>query len=261
MAFCPLPRISVDEFPEFFTNGEAAVVVGAARSLPAVSLWSDEYLRRIFGDSKPKLRLGNGSFGRMPFGEFLSYLNDPSSFKAELGPFYMTDFFVYPSYGDPVREKLHADLFCPLPIPIPTVGWMTLYVGPPNSSSPMHQDVFGTYTWLAQIRGEKHWRLCRPGDLDEREGKAIDAFNTDPGCTVYEASLTPGDVMFLPPDWWHQVRNGSFASIGVSGNLASVPTALRVCSDLRQAPESAKTLKWLELWGMILAQQNSNHID
>lgn len=257
MTLSPLPRISLAAFPEYFASGEAAVVVGAARNLPAVSRWSDEYLGDVFGDSMPKLRLGDGSFGRMPFSDFLSYLKDPSSFKAALGPFYMTDFFVNPSYGDPVREELCADLFCPLPIPIPTVGWMTLYIGPPHSSSPMHQDVFGTYTWLAQIRGEKHWRLCRPRDLDADGAGVIDAFSTDPGCPVYEAHLVPGDVMFLPPDWWHQVRNGPFASIGVSGNLAPLPMALRVRSDLRQAQESAKNQRWLELWDMILGQEDA----
>ena len=38
-----------------------------------------------------------------------------------------------------------------------------LYIGPRGSWTPLHEDVFGSYSWSANIVGRKRWLFYRPG--------------------------------------------------------------------------------------------------
>ncbi len=93
-----------------------------------------------------------------------------------------------------------------------------VYVGPKGSWTPFHADVFGSFSWSANVAGRKRWVLFPPG----HEGAFKDPLNNlahdvDQHTTAnkdakavpkkYEVIQESGDVMFVPSMWHHQVKN------------------------------------------------------
>ncbi|CAF4191489.1 unnamed protein product [Rotaria sp. Silwood2] len=98
----------------------------------------------------------------------------------------------------------------------------TLWIGSQGSHTPCHYDTYGI-NFVAQIVGKKRWLLFPPnspiGQLQTRipyeESSVyldIDPSNID----VYDITLEPGDVLFVPKHWWHFVS--SLDSITISVN-------------------------------------------
>lgn len=252
-----LPRITdLNDFYEgYFKAAKPVVVEGAARLMGAFSKWTDEYLVAALGDERPKVRLADGRFARLPITDFLKYLANPDAFQSSSGPIYLTDYYIRPHFDEPGRAALSLDVFCPLPRGGHFAEWMTMYAGPKGTCSPMHQDMFSTHTWLAQLRGEKTWRLCAPSDLPEDVGNSVDAFNDQLDCPVYEGILNAGDIIYLPPNWWHQVRNMGSSTLSISGNFCSFDEAEAVANEVKQSQRVNFREAWLPIWNSILSAE------
>ncbi len=260
----PLPKITnLAQFhDDFFLTNQAVVLEGAARTMPAFTKWTDEYLLETLGEEQPKIKFANGKYGSIPISAFLQYLASPDTFEISGGPLYMTDYFVVPNYGFKHRETLGNDIVCPLPVTGNFAKWTTLYAGPPHTSTPMHQDAFQTCTWLAELRGEKTWRICAPTTLDRRTGRSFDAFSPEPSdIPVFEAILNPGDVIYMPPGWWHQVRNETTSTLAISGNFCTVEHAEKAISGMKAMTLDDEGKAWLKLFEDIAAVAKQDALD
>ena len=78
----------------------------------------------------------------------------------------------------------------------------------------MHIDVHMTSAWNVLISGKKIWKFYRPKYRSKVYEGSVDAFN--PNFYKYPLfkeieSITieqnPGNIIYTPPGWWHQVRN------------------------------------------------------
>jgi hypothetical protein len=103
---------------------------------------------------------------------------------------------------------LPVDLFGPRPDPMR----MSLWIGPAGTHTPLHHD--GDNAMFFQVVGRKRFRLAPPeslGLLDRSRGVysrwelAAGPGADDPVETFVEIELRPGDALFLPAGWWHQV--------------------------------------------------------
>ncbi|XP_054716685.1 2-oxoglutarate and iron-dependent oxygenase JMJD4-like isoform X2 [Uloborus diversus] len=89
-----------------------------------------------------------------------------------------------------------------------------VYMGPKGTWTPLHADVFGSYSWSVNICGRKRWLLFPPGTekLLQNEFKQL----------IYNVELTDiiekkvqhldviqetGEIIFVPSGWHHQVWN------------------------------------------------------
>lgn len=93
--------------------------------------------------------------------------------------------------------------------------YMFIYLGPKGSWTPFHADVFSSFSWSVNIIGQKRWLLFPPGteisltdnlgnlpfDVTENE---ILLKNKIP---FYEIYQNPGEALFVPSKWHHQVWN------------------------------------------------------
>eukprot|EP00191_Tetraselmis_sp_GSL018_P023361 CAMPEP_0177625492 /NCGR_PEP_ID=MMETSP0419_2-20121207/30131_1 /TAXON_ID=582737 /ORGANISM="Tetraselmis sp., Strain GSL018" /LENGTH=267 /DNA_ID=CAMNT_0019126447 /DNA_START=342 /DNA_END=1143 /DNA_ORIENTATION=+ len=99
-----------------------------------------------------------------------------------------------------------------------------LWIGSAGASTPLHQDSYGA-NLVAQLYGEKQWTLFCPDTTSALQPTRIpyeessvysqlSAGEVDalPGLRV---TLVPGDVLYVPHGWWHQVRSLS-TSISVN---------------------------------------------
>lgn len=101
-----------------------------------------------------------------------------------------------------------------------------LFMGGPGTATATHNAISNNL--FVQLYGTKRWRIYPPSAspiLDPpRLGAPYFFSRLDPGAAApdpllahlpgYEAVLGPGDVLFNPSFWWHQVSNDT-ASIGV----------------------------------------------
>lgn len=92
--------------------------------------------------------------------------------------------------------------------------WILL--GPKNTYTPLHQDVFMTHSWNALLIGKKQWFLFEPTHYIEKRGKIIRNPETKNEACYY-AIQKPGDILFIPSGWWHHVKNKEL-SLALSEN-------------------------------------------
>ncbi|XP_053605927.1 2-oxoglutarate and iron-dependent oxygenase JMJD4 homolog [Plodia interpunctella] len=88
--------------------------------------------------------------------------------------------------------------------------FMFVYIGPRESWTPLHADVYNSYSWSVNVVGKKKWILLPPGE----EEKLKDALGNLPLFTdvtrnvkYFEIIQEQGDAIFVPSGWFHQVLN------------------------------------------------------
>ena len=84
-----------------------------------------------------------------------------------------------------------------------------VYIGPRGSWTPLHCDVFGSYSWSANIAGKKKWFFWRPGE-EPRDHRGELLWRVDEEVhdeRRLEVEQLEGQVIFVPSGWHHQVTN------------------------------------------------------
>merc|ERR1719450_1587045 len=81
-----------------------------------------------------------------------------------------------------------------------------VYIGPENSWTPLHSDVFGSFSWSANIVGRKKWIFFVPGEEDKLRDK-LGNLIFDADCVVESNMSTlnkieiiqdAGEIIFVP---------------------------------------------------------------
>lgn len=95
-----------------------------------------------------------------------------------------------------------------------TADFRFVYLGPAGTFTPLHRDVYGSYSWSANIVGRKVWWLFPPGvekDLVDRHGNLLFDIRGHPNASKGVKILQEeGEVLFVPSGWHHQVVNVDF---------------------------------------------------
>eukprot|EP00562_Extubocellulus_spinifer_P019951 CAMPEP_0178599718 /NCGR_PEP_ID=MMETSP0697-20121206/33469_1 /TAXON_ID=265572 /ORGANISM="Extubocellulus spinifer, Strain CCMP396" /LENGTH=571 /DNA_ID=CAMNT_0020237659 /DNA_START=116 /DNA_END=1831 /DNA_ORIENTATION=+ len=100
-----------------------------------------------------------------------------------------------------------------------------IFISNKGTGSPLHADAHMTRFYFQLLSGKKLWRVLPPSEY-WRAGPSIDEDDYYPtkfgadiinpdfeefpdldGALVYEAVLNPGDVIFVPEGWGHQIYN------------------------------------------------------
>ncbi len=99
-----------------------------------------------------------------------------------------------------------------------------MWIGPAGTVTSLHHDL--TNNFIAQVVGRKRVRMAPASEVgklyNERhvfsEIPDLDAPTADPdhfprlaGLRVYDVVLKPGEVLFMPVAWWHQVKSLDFS--------------------------------------------------
>ncbi|TGZ69616.1 hypothetical protein CRM22_003637 [Opisthorchis felineus] len=88
-----------------------------------------------------------------------------------------------------------------------------VYLGTKGTWTPLHADVYHSYSWSANICGTKRWWFLPPGEetklkYNGRVPSDIRDVQLDNGDINYiQIDQHPGQAVFVPSGWYHQVVN------------------------------------------------------
>jgi hypothetical protein len=226
--------LTIEEFRNYYLKkGIPVVMEGAANEWDCVKHWSFDYFKKLHGDDEILLVqlqkegypyetitlrevIDNMSSGGGKYYRFYPLL--------ERHPEHVKDF----DYNWLLAHKNKVNWF----------EAFQVFIGPKNSATGLH--CAGSCNIFVQVFGKKHWKLYPPyytmildpnpvknvyrhAPMRGKDGLPFDPFNPDYD-RPYElfryidhldAELSPGDVLWLPPYYWHCVQNPT-DSIGVS---------------------------------------------
>ena len=135
-------------------------------------------------------------------------------------------------------------------------------IGPRRSGTTVHRDPLGTSAWNAVTMGYKRWVLFEPRETKSivkarrcrRKGEDDEAIHyfdfllprlreEQSSLKIYECIQGPGDLMFVPGQWWHGVLNLT-DTVAVTHNYCGWDNFDDVCKrTVRQRPVFYK--RWI----------------
>lgn len=211
----------------FYAPGRPCVVTGALGHWPALGRWTPAYLREKVGDAPVEFQSGRRRTREfeldkaklrkvLPFTDFLDrILASPGN-----------DAYVTANNSDNAGNRA---AFAPLmadtgPIPFALgPGEGMIWIGPEGTFTPLHFDL--TNNLLVQVTGSKRILLVPPSEtryLYHRRHVFSDIHDLeDPArlrihplakqAQTFEVTLGPGEILYIPIGWWHQVRSLEFS--------------------------------------------------
>jgi mannose-6-phosphate isomerase-like protein (cupin superfamily) len=219
--------LSGEDFRDlFYALSRPVVLAGALRDWPAVKKWMPDYLAKAVGAAEVEVQAGrnaNPDFElykekhrrQMPFDRFIAEIVE-GGFGNDL---YMTA-FNSPS-NRAALAPLDADLGELSDYLKPGAGMM--WLGPAGTFTPLHFDL--TNNLIAQVVGAKHLTLLPPSETqrlynhkhvfsavhDITDEGQLSLYPRARAAHTFEVDLEPGDALFVPFGWWHQVTALDFS--------------------------------------------------
>ncbi|HEU4886739.1 MAG TPA: cupin-like domain-containing protein [Thermoanaerobaculia bacterium] len=224
-----IPRVTRAQFAEkYFSRKIPAIVTDATADWGMSGQWSPEYLLSLIGAKPVTVSISaNGKFSYDPSGKKTSdsFSEQTMSF-AEAARQIATEESGRQLYvmqqSIPLKfPELMREIRVPQWVPNVNETSINLWFGR-SSVTPLHYDA--TNNFFAQQYGEKHFTIFSPGDtphvyphpIDSKMAhlSSVDLDNPDlrahPNFSLARPirfTVHPGELLFLPAFWWHQVRS------------------------------------------------------
>ncbi|XP_054167336.1 2-oxoglutarate and iron-dependent oxygenase JMJD4-like [Oppia nitens] len=134
------------------------------------------------------------------------FINEFPDYKAYERPIYFESDWI----NEFCTQDMNSDLICD--------DFRFVYMGPKHSSTPLHVDVFGSYSWSANICGTKKWLIIPPGNEANLKSLNNNEIPFDfyqihnysqhlKSMNGFEVIQRSGDIIFIPSGYIHQVIN------------------------------------------------------
>ncbi|RWS11111.1 jmjC domain-containing protein 4-like protein [Dinothrombium tinctorium] len=107
--------------------------------------------------------------------------------------------------------------------------------------TPLHTDVFSSFSWSANIVGKKKWFFIAPEESEklkqfykEKIPKRVSVISKEAGIHIIEVIQNEGEIIFVPSGWMHEVINLE-DTISINHNWFNACNLNIVWNDLRKA--------------------------
>ncbi|CAJ1367240.1 unnamed protein product [Effrenium voratum] len=189
-----------------------AVLRQSAQGWPAMEKWDFEFFAKHCGDIEVEATLRQGKRQKLLLRDYLNVCKLQAGgdelpylrgwYYQRDAPWLQKDLW---EKGD-FHDVAFQDWFKRLPARHhPDFHW--LFIGAAGAITPLHIDPSATHAWLSQISGRKRFTLFAPSDLPELLSES-GGFKPIADISVkrQEIVLEPGDTIFVPAHWAHQVE-------------------------------------------------------
>lgn len=233
------PRVSSNNIHKGIAKlGENAVPFGCLPMIiedvvsrwPAKKNWTPQTLKANFGNEEITCFVANKRSGtflqqvnearRMPFGAFLDHVFSASETEEEL-------YYLRIDTGHPLFRELAKDFEIPRFVEGYNPAATGIWIGQKGNITPFHHDWW--HSFLAQVSGRKRYTLIHPleAKILQKDWQDAAKFDLIPapiygnGSTLpkklpasFEGILEPGQILYIPPYWYHQIdtlENGNIS--------------------------------------------------
>jgi hypothetical protein len=234
------PHVSRSEFMDRYLRGSRPLVLtGVAKHWPAMKRWSPKDLGERFGHLFVEIQAERSAD---PNYEVNKLMHKRSVRLADFVDTVMAGGASNDYYLTANNEALRQPGFAPLLDDIGTLPEFcdraqlaersSFWFGPAGTVTPLHHDT--VMLCHTQIVGRKRWRFISPLDTPKVYNhfevySPIDLDRPDPQryplfreVNVLEVVVEPGETVFLPLGWWHQVTSLD-VSLSFSYSNVAVP--------------------------------------
>lgn len=222
-------NLSYDDFVrEYACPGKPVIITDATKNWAALKKWTPDFFRSHYGSIEWKVHDCETNLSRsMPIADYIDYLS--AAKRDRLLYLSQWSIFSHPELYDDYNAPFYFRNWLErLPRKIQRkfgITYSTIYIGPKGTGTKLHIDNRNTSAWLAMISGRKRFIFFSPDQEEFLYDGAVDAFNPDlekfplyANTNPVEVILEPGELVYFPSKWWHQVENLT-DSIAISHNL------------------------------------------
>ena len=212
-------NLSLKEFKrDYLHAGRPVVITNATQGWRATSTWTFEYFKSRYGETSVEVhRLAGGSYdpSQVAWMALAQFINTILTSDSDC-PYYVRD--------DWKLFLKHKELLADYTIPEYFFDWFTflpgfmrliyprIFIGPKGAVTPLHDDVWGTHAWLAELLGRKRWILFSPDQREllynykvQPDKPDLERFPLFRKAKPLETTIGPGDIIFVPGGWPHHV--------------------------------------------------------
>lgn len=208
------------------------VLQGACDDWRATREWSIEWFREHCGNDEVPVGRCFGPKAQMPLGQYIDQMHDCEDTRGqgEKGepPLYMEGWYYprnRPDLADHYRvpEQFGEDWFFTKRWPFAMEKPHGILIGPKGAFTKLHYDLWASHSWNAQVVGRKEWVFVEPKYakdvyLETRQNggyvPGTDVENPDPerfprllNVPYWKVVVNPGEVIWFPSMWMHQVTS------------------------------------------------------
>lgn len=213
-------NLSSQEFRRTYrSRGWPVVITNAIEDWRARSCWTFEYFKSRYGTTQVVVHhYEDGEYQpwRLKIVSLADYIDKITSTAWHAYPYYIRDNWkLFDEHKDLLDEyripEYFFDWFRLLPsfmrLPYPR-----LFMGPEGAVTPLHYDIWNTHFWMAQLVGRKRWILFSPDQQEllydckvQPDQPDLIRFPLFRKTKPIECTVGPGDTIFVPSGWAHQV--------------------------------------------------------
>lgn len=221
----------------FLSSSKPVIITGKMSGWKAHSLWTADYLNAAVGNtqfdisvSKNRIFTGDPETGfapsrkRMKFSEFMNWVLQKNKLTDEY--YYLQQHPIATKFPELIQDIETPDYF-----EKKLIFATNIWLGTSGNISPLHYDISDNL--LAQVNGRKRILLFAPQqtsllypfpahsktphlsqvNIDHLDTEKFPKFQT---ARCLECVLEPGEMLFIPFFWWHQVYSLDELNISVN---------------------------------------------
>ncbi|WP_335136723.1 cupin-like domain-containing protein [Nostoc sp.] len=221
-------HLSCDEFVDKYASvGKPVIITDVMQDWKAMKKWDLDFFKSHYGSIEHVVKNDkNEDRAFMTIADYIDYMSVENSDEC----LYLANWVVsyYPELLEDYKEPIYfSNWFQRLPRKLLQkyeYDNPEIFIGHKGTSVGLHKDPSSCAAWLGLISGRKKIIFFTPEQKDVLYEGKVDAFNPNlekfplyAKAKPVEVILEPGEIIYIPPNWWHQVKNLE-NSIGM-GNL------------------------------------------